>query len=107
MAIKNTVKQDQKSAVYCSLSQVVQIYTLFARVTQLPKEENDYRKHDILCFAEDKNVPAVQVLPHMVVHDAAQHVEVLLHVRGLRIQPELRRTAGQERTAFGEHQQIL
>ena len=26
----------------------------------------------------------------MVVHDAAQHVEVLPHVRGLRVKPELR-----------------
>ena len=54
--------------------------------------------HVVRGVHEHKHVAAVQVLPHMVVHDAAQHVEVLPHVRWLRVQPELRSVSKAEHT---------
>ena len=46
--------------------------------------------HVVRGVHEYEHVAAVQVLPHMAVDDSAQHVEVLPHVRGLRVKPELR-----------------
>ena len=46
--------------------------------------------HIVRGVHEHEHVAAVQVLPHMAVDDSAQHVEVLPHVRRLRVKPELR-----------------
>ena len=56
--------------------------------------------HVVRGVYEHKHVAAVEVLPHVVVHDAAQHVEVLAHVRGLRVQPELRPVSKAEHTLY-------
>ena len=46
--------------------------------------------HVVGSVHEHEDIPAVQVLTHVVVHYPAQHVEVLAHVRRLRVKPELR-----------------
>ena len=46
--------------------------------------------HIVRGVHEHEHVAAVQVLPHVAFHYPAQHIEVLPHVRGLRIKPELR-----------------
>lgn len=46
--------------------------------------------HVVGSVYEHEDIPAVQVLTHVVVHYPAQHVEVLAHVRRLRVKPELR-----------------
>ncbi len=52
MAIKNTAKQDQKSAVYCSLSQVVQIYTFCASYATTERREW-LPETELFMFTED------------------------------------------------------
>ena len=46
--------------------------------------------HVVGSVYEHEYIPAVQVPTHVVVHYPAQHVEVLAHVRRLRVKPELR-----------------
>ena len=68
MAIKNTVKQDQKSAVCCSLSQVVQIYTFCVSIPTterrnwLPKMRGLYVcRGRILLLLYQGNCPFIQM----------------------------------------------
>ena len=46
--------------------------------------------HVVGSVYEHEDIPAVQVLTHVVVHYPAQHVEALAHVRRLRVKPEPR-----------------
>ena len=46
-------------------------------------------QHVVRRIHEHEDIPAIQVLLHAVVHDSTQHIEVLPHVRRLRVKPEL------------------
>ena len=46
--------------------------------------------HVVRRVYEHEHVTAVQVMPHVAVHYPTQHIEVLSHVRRLRVKPELR-----------------
>ena len=56
--------------------------------------------HIVGSVYEHENIPAVQVLTHIVVYYPAQHVEVLAHIRRLRVKPELRSVSKTEHSLY-------
>ena len=67
---------------------------------QRRKENNDATVPFAVCLGQVRRLPAAES-SLVVVHDAAQHVEVLTHVRRLRVQPELRTISQTEHGATG------